>query len=104
MRLRRVRRTLFLLAAVAFGISSAACGGALKGTYSNGGTVILELRSGGKADLTAMGDLQHCTWKGNDKKVVLTCKDDSIDFLRHDDGSLTGPPGSFMPVLKKEKN
>lgn len=92
------------LAGLVLSLVAVACGsGGIEGTYSNGGPVMLELRSGGKADLTMMGEIEHCTWKSDEKQILLTCKGEALTFNRHDDGSLTGPPGSFIPTLKKEK-
>jgi len=83
-------------------VANVACGGKLEGTYSNlAGNVLLELRPGGKADLTLSGETQHCGWKADSKKVTVTCGGDSVDFGIHDDGSLTGP--SFVGVLRKAK-
>jgi hypothetical protein len=82
------------------------CKSSLTGTYSDAnGAVILELRSGGKANLTFMGDVQDCSYQSGGKQLALSCKGDSrpIAFAIHDDGSLTGPPGSMMPPLRKEK-
>jgi len=80
----------------------AACGSSgVEGTYSNGSSVVLDIRSGGKADLTMLGELEHCTWKATDQKVTLTCNRDSVDFIRHDDGSLGGPV--FVGTLTKSK-
>jgi hypothetical protein len=82
-----------------------ACGG-VKGTYSdpNGG-VVLELRSDGKAAITFMGETADCTYGTSGKQVLLDCKPPAgkIAFNIHDDGSLTGPPGGFMPTLRKQK-
>jgi hypothetical protein len=82
---------------------TAACGaGGLEGTYStSAGNVVLELRSGGKANFTIMGETQACTWKADDSKVLLTCKGDSVNFVRHDDGSLSGP--GFVGQMKRSK-
>jgi hypothetical protein len=68
--------------------------------------VILELRSGGKASFTFMGDVEDCSFKSSDRQLTLTCKGSPAPvtaFNIHDDGSLTGPPGTFMPPLRKEK-
>jgi len=95
-------RAVFAAGLILASLVNAACG-TLEGTYSNlGGNVMLELRSGGKADLTSSGEVEHCTWKSDSSKVTVTCKGDSVDFARHDDGSLTGP--SFVGVLKKSKS
>lgn len=82
------------------------CNSGPKGTYTDAnGAVILELRSGGKANFTFMGDVQDCTHETSGKQLTLTCKGEAgkTVFNIHDDGSLTGPPGSFMPPLRKEK-
>lgn len=84
----------------------AGCNSGPKGTYTDAnGAVILELKSGGKANFTFMGDVQDCTYDTSGKQLTLTCKGESgkTTFNIHDDGSLTGPPGSFMPPLRKEK-
>jgi hypothetical protein len=84
------------------------CNSGPKGTYTDAnGAVILELRSGGKANFTFMGDVEECSYKSNDKQLTLTCKGSVVPttvFNVHDDGSLTGPAGSFMPPLRKEKS
>ena len=97
-------RLALIAVLVAFGLTGVACGsgGGLEGTYStSAGNVVLELRFGGKANFTIMGETQACTWKAGDSKVVLTCKGDSVDFVRHDDGSLSGP--GFVGRMTKSK-
>ncbi len=102
-----MQRSLFVkfvlaVAVIMLSLTNAACGGKLEGTYSNtGGGVVLELRSGGKAELTLNGESQSCTWKSTERKVTVTCGGDSLDFGLHDDGSLTGP--QFVGVLRKSK-
>ena len=91
--------------AVALMISG--CNSGPHGTYTDAnGAVILELRSGGKANFTFMGDVEDCTYESSGKLLTLTCKGGAgkTVFNIHDDGSLTGPPGSFMPPLRKEKS
>jgi hypothetical protein len=78
----------------------------LEGTYAQGGgngTIALDLRSGGKARFTMMGEDYACTYQVNGDKVLLDCspKGEKVDLTIHDDGSLTGP--SFIGVLKKAK-
>lgn len=84
------------------------CDSGPKGTYTDAnGAVILELRSGGKANFTFMGDVEDCTYESSGKQLTLTCKGSPAPvtvFNIHDDGSLTGPAGSFMPPLRKEKS
>jgi hypothetical protein len=83
------------------------CNSGPHGTYTDSsGAVILELRSGGKASFTFMGDVEDCSFKSSDRQLTLTCKGNPAPvtaFNIHDDGSLTGPPGTFMPPLRKEK-
>jgi hypothetical protein len=84
-----------------------ACTSGPSGTYSDAnGAVLLELKSGGKANITWMGQVADCTDDTSGNKLTLDCKGDAgkIVFTIHDDGSLTGPPGSFMPMLRKQKS
>lgn len=80
------------------------CGSKMEGTYTNaGGMVTLDLKSGGKATFTMMGESLPCTYKVSGDKVNLDCtpKGEKVDFIIHDDGSLTGP--SFIGAMKKSK-
>ena len=53
----------------------AGCNSGPHGTYTDAnGAVILELRSGGKANFTFMGNVEDCTFKSNDKQLTLTCE------------------------------
>jgi len=82
------------------------CNSGPRGVYSDAnGALILELRSGGKANFTFMGDVQDCTYESGGKQLTLNCKGEAgtTVFNIHDDGSLTGPAGSFMPPLRKQK-
>ena len=82
------------------------CNSGPRGVYSDAnGAVILELRSGGSANFTFMGDVQDCSYKSSGKQLTLSCKGDVSPtvFAIHDDESLTGPPGAFMPPLRKQK-
>lgn len=99
------RRNLILILWVA-ALSTSACNSGPNGTYSDAnGAVLLELKSGGKANLTFMGDVSDCTDSTSGNQLTLECKGPAgkIAFTIHDDGSLTGPPGGFMPMLRKEK-
>ena len=82
------------------------CNSGPRGTYTDAnGAVILELRSGGSANFTFMGDVQDCTYESSGKQLTLSCKGEAgkTVFNIHDDGSLTGPAGSFMPPLRKQQ-
>jgi len=79
------------------------CGPQMEGTYTNtGGMVTLDLKSGGKATLTLMGDTGPCTYKVNGDTLLLDCKDNKMDFTIHDDGSLSGP--GLIGSMKKSKS
>jgi hypothetical protein len=79
-------------------------GSNMEGTYTNnGGMVTLDLKSGGKAIFTMMGESMACTYKANDDKVLLDCtpKGEKVDFIIHGDGSISGP--GFIGNMKKSK-
>ena len=83
-----------------------ACTSGPQGTYSDqAGSVVLELKSGGKSNFTFMGEMADCTYATSGKQITLNCKGaaGTSVFNIHDDGSLTGPPGTFIPVLRKQK-
>ena len=102
----RLRDSMGLIVGIAVLLISG-CNSGPRGTYTDAnGAVILELKSGGKANFTFMGDVQDCTYESSGKQLTLTCKGEAgrTLFNIHDDGSLTGPAGSFMPPLRKEKS
>lgn len=101
MRIDFFHKLAVFVVALVLVMSAAACGAnSIEGTYSNG-QVVLDIRSGGKAQLTMLGEVEQCTWKEGDHKLTLTCKGDSVDLIRHDDGSLGGP--LFVGNLAKSK-
>ena len=80
-----------------------ACGAGLSGTYTNPtGLVTLDLRSGGKASLTMMGQNEQCTYNADGKNLTLTCGGNKTVWGIHDDGSLTGP--GIVGTLAKRKS
>ncbi len=83
----------------------AGCASGNQGTYTEpGGNYVLVLKSSGKADLTAANVTTPCTYTQTGSTITLTCEDfdDSIILTLHDDGSLTSPPGSLLPTLRKK--
>ena len=95
-----------LLAVVACAVLAAGCSSGVKGTYSDqAGSFLLELESGGNANITFGGEVASCTYTTSGQTLTLDCKGGpgKLAFTIHDDGSLTGPPGSFMPMLRKSK-
>jgi len=90
-----------LIAALTVAIAMiSGCGSKMEGTYSNG-QVTLDLRSGGKAIFTMLGESTECTYKADDSKVMLDCtpNGEKVEFMVHDDGSLNAP--GIIGVLKK---
>jgi hypothetical protein len=87
-------------------IAMIACGSKLAGTYSAaGGAIMLELQSGGKASLSFAGQSAPCTYTTSGNIVTLACEGQagSLALTVQGDGSLAGPPGSFIPPLQKTK-
>lgn len=87
------------------GFLTMSCGGP-SGVYQNSnGGVVLNLKSGGEATFSMMGESQPCKYTTESKKVTLTCGDEGAMVLTVlDDGSLAGPPGSPMGTLRKAKS
>ncbi|HEY7993389.1 MAG TPA: hypothetical protein VID24_04230 [Candidatus Eremiobacteraceae bacterium] len=86
-------------------LAGAACGGdKLAGTYQNeNGSVVLDIKSGGTGSLTIAGDTKPCTYTSDSQTLKVTCDQNEVDFTIHDDGSLSGPPDSFVGDMKKTK-
>jgi hypothetical protein len=97
-------RMLLIVSLVFLTPAIGGCGSKVEGTYTNtGGMVTLDLKSGGKASFTMMGETYACTYKVKENKVVVDCtpKGEKVDFMIHDDGSITGP--GFIGSMKKSK-
>lgn len=92
-----------LIAIAIFAGLLAACGGdKLAGTYSNeNGSIVVDIKPGGTGAMTIAGETKPCTYTSDQSTLKLTCDGDETDFTIHDDGSLTGPPDSFVGQLKK---
>ncbi|MFB3922164.1 MAG: hypothetical protein ACE145_10610 [Terriglobia bacterium] len=99
-----LHKSLSLGIVLLLSLAAIACGGSkMEGTYSNAsGMVTLDLRSGGEASFTMMGETEACTYKVEGKKLHLKCKENEADFEIHNDGSLSGP--GFIGMLKKSKS
>lgn len=77
-------------------------GSSMDGTYtSNMGNVVLDLKSGGNATFTLMGESMPCKYSVKGEKLVLDCtpKGEKVDFVIHGDGSISGP--GFIGSMKK---
>ncbi len=93
------RSSMITLAAVAI-----SCGGSsVQGTYTNAnGAIVLELKSGGEASLSMLGEKHPCTYKQESAKVMLTCQgSEALEMAVQGDGSLSAGP--IMGSLKKSK-
>jgi uncharacterized lipoprotein YehR (DUF1307 family) len=102
--MKPLERTLLSAALLAvLCLALAGCGSKLQGTYQNeNGMIVVELRSGGKARVTMMGDSEECTYEVKGDKVRIDCKGEDVEFTVLDDGSLSG--GGFIGTLKKSKS
>jgi hypothetical protein len=75
------------------------------GIYTNANSsIVLEVKSGGKASLALMGEKKDCTYTTDgDKSITLDCNmGDKLTLTKQADGSLAGPPGSLIPPLQKK--
>ena len=85
-------------------VCTVACGG-VQGTYTDTtGAVSLVLKSGGNATFTFAGQSGDCTYTSSGSTVALTCPGQAgaVNFTVGSDGTLSGPPDSFFPPLKKK--
>lgn len=74
----------------------------MEGTYmAPMGNVTLDLKPGGKANFSMMGETYPCTYKTSKDKLILDCRPtgETVEFLINSDGSLTGP--GFIGSMKK---
>jgi hypothetical protein len=106
-RLPKSSGLLFGLGIACATFSLTACTSGMKGTYSDSmGAFVLDLKSADKAAFTFAGEMVDCSYTTEGNQLRLDCKGGAgkTIFTIHDDGSLTGPPGSFMPALRKRKS
>ena len=78
----------------------------LVGTYENAdGKTVLEFLAEGKAYFSFHGVTNDCSHSGNAKKVTVTCDgvNTAFVFTVNSDGSLAGPPDSFVTRMKKKQ-
>jgi len=97
-----VRPTVAFVSALMLLATSACSGSNVTGTYTNAnGSIVVDLKSGGTGSLTIAGESKPCTYTVDNAQVKLECDSDETVFDIHEDGSLTGPPDSFVGTLKK---
>ena len=84
--------------------TGSSAGSNMEGTYTSAlGNVVLDLKAGGKAIFTLMGESMPCTYTVKGEKLVLDCtpQGEKVDFVIHGDGSISGP--GFIGSMKKSK-
>jgi hypothetical protein len=101
-----IARLVALLVAVAFFAS--ACGSdPWAGTYSNSnGSITLDVKKGGKASFTAVGDTVECTYTTErDKTLALDCPEPAGKFVfaRQGDGSIVAEGNMMVGRLTKSQ-
>jgi hypothetical protein len=80
-----------------------ACTPNVKGKYRDAdGLMTVELKSGGEAHTTFMGQSAPCTYEVKSKEVHLTCNYTTTVFTIRDDGSLGTPPIVGLTLKKVE--
>ena len=96
-----MRRMPSFLATVSLSLFASACRTGLSGhTYhNNGGVVVVEFKSGGKADISVGDFSQTCGYSETGKTVRMACKDGTFIFTIQDDGALVGPSNGRMARL-----
>jgi len=76
----------------------------VEGTYTNPeGNASVEFMAGGKAHFSFHGVGGDGTFKQAGNKVTFAFDGEVIVFTVYEDGSLTGPPDTFMTRMKKKK-
>ena len=98
------RTVILLVPSVVMLPSLGYAGSNMEGTYATtAGNVVLDLKSGGKAMFTLMGESMPCKYNVKDEKLVLDCtpEGEKVDFVIHGDGSISGP--GFIGNMKKSK-
>lgn len=99
-----MRLVILLLAVVLLGLS---CGGTdpWAGTYSNAnGSIVLDVKKGGKASFTALGAAAECPYTTDgDKTLTLNCPEPAGKFVfaRQSDGSIVAEGNPMIGRLTK---
>ena len=93
---------VLLMVTLAWFAWGAGFGSGVEGNYSNDTeSLVLQLRPGGVATFTSgLGDTNVCAYAVNHSELLLTCKNDKVDFAINRDGSLTAP---FFGTVRKAR-
>jgi len=99
LRFRCLLIALTLLLSACAGLAA----GKIEGTYQNAqGNASIEFMSGGKAHFSFHGVGGDGKYVIDGKKLTFTFDDENLVFTINDDGSLSGPPDSFVNRMKKK--
>jgi len=101
----RMELVVLFLAVLSLGASYRGGGNVWLGTYANAdGSITLDVKSGGKASITLMGQSEECPYTTQaDKTLTLDCAEPAgkLEFTRQSDGSVIGP--GFVGRLTKSR-
>jgi hypothetical protein len=76
----------------------------IEGEYENADQkTVIELLPKGRAFLSFHGLTQECSYAVEGKSLKLTCDGEETRFTIEDDGTLMGPPDSFLTRMKRKK-
>lgn len=81
------------------------CSSRVQGTYTDPtGAFVLQLKSGNNASFAFSGQVAPCTYQPAGSKITLQCEGQAggLVLTVQNDGSLVGPPGTFLPPLRKK--
>lgn len=101
--MRTFTSRLLITSLVVFSLSLSGCGGGVSGTYTSDGNGMIEkmeFKSGGKVEITAMGQTKEGTYEVEDNKVKVTISGDTNILTINDKGCLDG--GGFIGTLCKK--
>jgi len=71
-----VRKTILAISLASITVAISGCNSRV-GTYSNeNGTIVLDLKSGGKASLTFLGESKPCSYSEEKNQVTVACEGD----------------------------
>jgi hypothetical protein len=97
--------SLRLLVALLATVVVQGCSSRIQGTYTDStGAFVLELKSGNSATFAFSGQPAACTYQSAAGRINLKCEGQAANLVLtvHSDGSLTGPPGTVLPTLRKK--
>jgi hypothetical protein len=97
--------SLQLLVALLATVIASGCSSSIQGTYADpSGAFVLELKSGNSATFTFSGQPAPCTYQPAARTINLRCegREAALVLTIQSDGSLTAPPGTDLPALRKK--